>query len=214
MWGLAGGHRASRSHGGLAETMVGLTGGTGLEGESEGLVGGHRAGRSHGGLAGATWYLRNLPVAGDLPPEPPQHCLRGSRATGAGTPGGPGAGLSPWRGRTRPCRAGWAQPSPSRSPAPPGAAGQVLPGVPWAPCPAPAGAPLRGLRVPPPRPPPFYSEAVGDTTTSSPAQKNPRVGWDFGHPRGTVLPSRVSPACGGDVGDTAAPPRKKTPNHG
>ncbi|RLV62640.1 hypothetical protein DV515_00019097 [Chloebia gouldiae] len=41
----------------------------------------------------------------------------------------------------------------------------------------------------------------------------PRAGWDFGHPRGTVLPSRVSPACGGDVGDTAAPPTKH-PNHG
>lgn len=79
-----------------------------MGGESGGLVGEHRAGRGHGelvgrlgagrshrGLAGAGWDLRDLPAAGDLPPLPPQHCPRGSRATGAGAPGGAGGGCPP-----------------------------------------------------------------------------------------------------------------------
>lgn len=101
-------------------------------------------------------------------------------------------------------RVGSALPLPP--PGPLGAAGQVLPG-PLGPLPGPRRGPTAGAARPPtargpPRPLPSIGSLLGTRR-----QEIPRAGWHFGHP-GTVLPSRVSPACGGDVGDTAAPPAK------
>lgn len=162
------------------------------------------------------WYLRDLPVAGDLPPlAPPALPVRVQGQQSGNARGS-------W---------GWAVTLEGQDPAlqsrvglallpQPGPAGSCRTGsagCPLGPCPAPAGAPPRGLRVPPRHgdhrvPVPFIVRLLGTRRLLPLPQEIPWVGWDFGHPRGTVLPSRVSRACGGAVGDTAAlPSAKKNP---
>lgn len=196
------------------------------KGGSGGLVGEHRAGREAWGwqepqgLAGAMWYLRDLPVAGDLPPlstpstacEGPGPAEREHQGVlGVGChPGGaaPGSaeqgGLSPpptarprWELQDRFCR--------------------VSPG----PLPGPRRGPSAGAARPPtargpPRPPPFHREPAGDTTASPPPAGNPsgRVGFRSPAWNGAALPC-LPCLWRGCRGHSGPPPRpQKIPDHG